>query len=256
MSAKFFNDGFCEDQISFKKFQPFKFNQVFHKSDDDEVKETAQERALVEVASQKWNRGEQIYRPMQKKFMEKVDSIDSEAANEYAAGIANQHTKSAFDGTKGSVATQDIRSGINPNSGRFKGGQAEVSTKEAEATGENIGRSQVAQTEESATGMMNVVALGQGQSTKAQLGIAGLADSAATKSRNDAATAVNEAISKREGIGTVVGGAASYGSNNDWFTDTKTIPDFDSAQSTPDMAGLQGDSGYGYSGLQPRQQYA
>ncbi|MGH1374498.1 MAG: hypothetical protein ACRBBW_20850 [Cellvibrionaceae bacterium] len=249
MSAKFFNDGFCEEDVCFTKFQPFKLNRVFHKG-PDEVEETEQEKTLAKVANEKWERGEEIYRPMQQKFMSDVDAIDTEASNNYASGVATQQTKTAFSDVRDQVAKQDIKTGINPNSGRFKSGQSEMATKEAEATGENVGRSQVATTEDSAIGMMNVVALGQGQSTKAQLGFTGLADSAAAKSRNDAINAANESAAKREAVGTIAGGVASYGSNNGWFKSSGGISD------SSMVAGRQGDSGYGYSGLEPGQAYA
>lgn len=195
----------------FDKFQPFNLRQLFHKGGGDgKIKETEDEKAFAEVVSQKWNHYKAKYGEVEQKYMDKVDSLDSEGAANFAKGSANQHTQAAFSKAQEGVRDSHTMAGLNPNSGASKAKMHEFSSSEGEAAGENMARAENSQKDQHIAGISNVVAMGQGKSTEATAGLGGLADSSADKAASDATKAFNDSAMNQQAVGTVAGAVASH----------------------------------------------
>lgn len=212
---------------------------------DTKIKETSEERELSKIALEKWDIYQDIGAPLEDEYMDQVDSLDTEAAYDFASGAAGQNVHSEFSDVKDRVEKRELSSGINPNSGRFKAATAEFSDVQGASAGENKSRAQVTQQDEHVRGLSNVINLGQGQATSAQTGMGGLAELSASKAKSDAIDAFNEGAATREAAGTVLGAAAGYGLN-------RNPPETGGSEM---IAGRQGDVDYTPLGLRPGQAF-
>jgi hypothetical protein len=180
---------------------------------DAEVKDTPEQRYAAQVAAEKWNYAQQALAPLENKYMEDVDKIDSAENSAYLRGVTNQASQQNLSKGLSQVDGQLAQGGINPNSGRFVATQGDFTEQQAAQGGETMGRAAFQQEAEKIKGLQNVVAIGSGQSTSAQNGLNDIASASAADARADETSNYNRRSANLQLLGSIAGAATSVGMN-------------------------------------------
>ncbi|WP_288365648.1 hypothetical protein [uncultured Marinobacter sp.] len=184
---------------------------------DNTIKDTPEQKYLAQVAAEKWNFAQDKLAPLENRYMEQVEQMDSEANRSYIRGRTMQAQNQALSKTQQQMGLSMGKAGINPNSGRFMGETDNLGLDLAEAGGENLGRAQFEQDTQQIRGLQNITAIGQGQSGQAQAGLSRMAQESAADAIGDAQNAFNRRSANLQLVGTVAGAGTRYGMENGWF---------------------------------------
>lgn len=180
---------------------------------DNTVKDTPEQRHAAQVAAEKWNFAQSNLAPLEDQYMANVEDMDSAGRMSYIRGRANQASMDNLSQGLQRVGAQLGQAGINPNSGRWLGTQADFAEQNAQQGGETMGRAQFQQKAEQVKGLQNIVAMGSGESTQAQAGLSDIAATSAADARSDAANNFNRRSANLQLLGAAAGAAANYGMN-------------------------------------------
>jgi len=212
--------------------------------DDNEVKDTPEQKHLAEVAAEKWNFAQEKLAPLEDRYMEHVDQMDSEGKMSYIRGRTFQAQGQGLSQAQGQMESGLAQAGINPNSGRFQGEMHGLSQDIAGTGGEMAGRAQFEQDSQQVRGLQNIVAIGQGQSGQAQAGLSRLAQESSSDAIAQSQNAFNRRSANLQLVGQLAGAGTNYGMENNWFgggqppqTSGMSVP------SEPYSAGLGLDTG-------------
>ncbi|WP_428398317.1 hypothetical protein [Marinobacter salarius] len=186
------------------------------KGGGNDIEDTPEQRYLAQVAAEKWNFAQEELAPLENKYMESVDDMDSESKMSYIRGRTMQAQTQAQSQAQNELSKGQGRAGINPNSGRAQGDQTGLALDIAEAGGENLGRAQFEQDNQKIMGLQNVTAIGQGQSGRAQAGLSRMAQESSNDAVSDAKQAFNRRSANLQLVGTVAGAGTRYGLENNW----------------------------------------
>ena len=178
---------------------------------DNEVKDTPEQKYLAKVAAEKWNFAQKELAPLEDKYMASVDQMDSESNMSYIRGRTMQAQTQAQGEVQGQLEDGLGKAGINPNSGRFQGDVSGLGLDLAESGGENLGRAQFEQDNQKVMGMQNVIAIGQGQSGRAQAGLSRLAQQSSYDAIGDAKNAFSRRSANLQLVGNIAGAGTRYG---------------------------------------------
>jgi hypothetical protein len=202
------NDRNCFKPL--KLFERFGMQRVFYKGKAPKQKETEQERALAEVAAQKWARYKDVGVKAENAYMGKVNEMGAEASNQFARGIAS--SASAAKSNNISPLAR-IAPATGANSGAAKASQFDNAMAGALSGADNTMGAALSREDQHAGGIQSVVAMGQGQSAEAQSGLTDLAISANRKASQDSIERFNNHAANMNAAGTLVGGGlqAAYG---------------------------------------------
>lgn len=183
------------------------------KKSDNTVKDTPEQRYAAQVAAEKWNFAQSTLAPLEDQYMANVEDMDSEGRMSYIRGRANQASMGGMSQGLQQVNAQLGQAGINPNSGRWTGTQADFAEQSAQQGGETMGRAQFQQRAEKIKGMQNIVAMGAGESAQAQAGLSDIASASASDARNQATNSFNRRSANLQLLGAAAGAATNYGMN-------------------------------------------
>lgn len=207
---------------------------------DNTIKDTPEQRHAAQVAAEKWNFAQEALAPLENQYMANVEDMDSNSRMSYIRGRTNQSSMAGLSQGLQQVDQQLGQAGVNPNSGRWQGTQADLAEQSAQQGGETMGRAQFQQRAEKTKGMQNIVAMGSGEATKAQAGLSDIASTSARDARGDATNSFNRRSANLQLLGSAAGAAANYGMNS--FSGGA------GAASKGSSAGLSGfDNGFGLS---------
>ncbi|MBY5942293.1 hypothetical protein KUW00_15545 [Halomonas sp. DP5N14-9] len=179
----------------------------------NDIEDTPEQRQLAAVAAEKWNFAQQELAPLEDAYMESVGELTSPGSMSYIAGRAMQGQQQAESGLNQQATDTLTRAGIDPSSGRFQTEAHGLALDSASTGGETLGRAQFSQESEQIKGYQNIIAMGQGEATQAQNGLAGLADQAAADARNESVNEFNRRSANLQLLGQAAGAATSYGMN-------------------------------------------
>jgi|TARA_R100001143_G_scaffold16407_3_gene18576 hypothetical protein len=178
---------------------------------DNTVKDTPEQRYAAQVAAEKWNFAQGKLAPLEDQYMANVDDMDSAGRMSYIRGRTNQASMGNLSQGLQQLDAQLGQAGINPNSGRWLGTQADFSEQNAQQGGETMGRAQFQQKSEQIKGMQNIVAMGSGESTQSQAGLSDIAATSAADARSEATNNFNRRSANLQLLGTAAGAATNYG---------------------------------------------
>lgn len=178
---------------------------------DTKVKDTPEQRHLAKVAAEKWNFAQQELAPLEDAYMQGVGEMTSPGKTSYIRGRTMQSLGQTQPGLMRQASDQMTQAGIDPSSGRFQAEMAGISDDVGSAGGETLGRAQYEQQNQQVQGLQNIVAMGQGEATEAQQGIAGVATQAAADARGQATNAFNRRSANLQLLGQIGGAGARYG---------------------------------------------
>lgn len=194
------------------RFHKFGCQRVFYKGDAPQQKETEQERALAEVASEQWGRYKEVVIPAREAFFKRVDDSGTEPANKFARGAAASATTAKYGGL--GLATPAAK-------------QFGLAMARAKDTTSNTQGASLSQEDMHVGGLQDVVAMGQGEATQASAGLSDLAVQASQKATMDATNQYNHRAGNMAAAGTLIGAGvqANMGSKKSglsWLNDPET----------------------------------
>lgn len=177
--------------------------------------ETEQERALAEIAAQRFNRYKEVFAPLEDQYIQQVFDVRDQSNYENAGGIAASQFQREFQTGQDKLSDQMFQQGVDPSSGAFQENSAAL--RRAQAVGQGIGVSgaKVANTDRFYQGLRGVMAIGQGQSADAIEGMAGLA----RQSQKNAMTSAEAAFNSNKVARNIGGGILGYAATP--FVDSK-----------------------------------
>lgn len=181
---------------------------------DNTVKDTPEQRYAAQVAAEKWNYAQDRLAPLEDQYMANVEDMDSAGRMSYIRGATNQASMNNLSQGLQQVGAQLGQAGVNPNSGRWQGTQADWAEQNAQQGGETMGRAQFQQEAEQVKGLQNIVAMGAGESAQAQAGLSDIAATSARDARSTAANNFNRRSANLQLLGAAAGAATSYGMNS------------------------------------------
>jgi hypothetical protein len=168
----------------------------------NEVKETAQEKALATISRKQLDRYETVFAPMEDTWLK--ESRVSQGEKDLLAGhIAGDVSQAASD-------RQRQLTGANPASGNFTAGMRDLAVGKGKALGRAQTEGNMQAENADVTALMSSIRLGRGQAIEAQAGMEDMADMATSKAISNA---FNDRA-ERDAMAGMVGssaGAAAYG---------------------------------------------
>jgi hypothetical protein len=186
------------------------------------IEETEGERAQAEVAVKRWADYQEVFKPYENKFMGDVNELNSAANYQRAEELAISPLAASFAEQGMKIQKRNMASGINPNSGKFKSINSEITSSQASAELDTASRANVTQQERYIGGLQNITAMGQGQATTAMNGMADIAQMSQRNARSEAQDALAKRNNVQSGVGAVVGAGTSYGLNRKTPVDNST----------------------------------
>lgn len=182
------------------------------KGGSNEVKETENEKAAAQVASQQWDLYQDELRPYENLFMDKVDALNNEQKYADIANDTNLGYQAEFGKARQDTATQLAASGVDPSSGKFQGTLDDITSDQVAGQIDTTNRAQSTQADKYVGGLQDVVAMGAGQKADALSGFNSIANTSMQKAQSDA----QRSMSNRQataGVAGALGGAAvrTYG---------------------------------------------
>ncbi|WP_110647613.1 hypothetical protein [Salinicola peritrichatus] len=177
---------------------------------DNTVKDTPEQRYLAQVAAEKWNYAQQELAPLEDAYMQDVNQMTGDDRMSYIRGQASQGQMQATSDLLGQGSSQLTQAGIDPSSGRYGAAMSGLALGAAQSGGDTMARGQFSQENEQITGLQNIIAMGQGESTQSQAGLSGVASQAAADARSSAMDSYNRNSANLQLLGTAGGLGASY----------------------------------------------
>lgn len=214
--SKELNEPMLEDlreSMAFKPFRPanMRFAQLHFKGGGGGgIDDTQDQKELAAIALDRFNRYQQLYVPAENRYISQVQSYDSPARMDQAAGAAAANVQGTFTEGYAGQRNDFAAQGINPASGKSMQALQDYGTSSMFAQADNMNRSQQSIQDAQQTGMQNVVAMGQGQAGNAMQGLSDAAGYGADEARRRAENQFNSSSANQYLGGAVLGGAIGY----------------------------------------------
>jgi hypothetical protein len=171
--------------------------------------ETEQERALAEIAAQRFNRYKEVFAPLEDQYIQQVFDVRDQSNYENAGGIAAAQFQREFQTGQDKLSDQMFQQGVDPSSGAFQENSAALRRAQAVGQGLGVSGAKVANTDRFYQGLRGVMAIGQGQASDAIEGMAGIARQSQETANAAAARAFDKSSAIRSGVSAGLGYAAS-----------------------------------------------
>ena len=138
-----------------------------------EARETADQRAAMEVAAQRWNQYQQFFVPVENQFIDRVGHMQDPAQYAAAQGVSNAAITDELAPMEGQFTAGAIDRGANPNSGMFQSPALAKARMRARGAGATAANS--SQTDRAYAARLGLIQMGEGQQAEAMTGMMDLA---------------------------------------------------------------------------------
>lgn len=165
-----------------------------------EVSETPEEKELARIASEKWDRYQDVFVPLENQYMDEVDRMGTQGAMDEVTGQAASTTQQGV----GEMP-------VNPNEGAPMGG---IGSALGSARAGAVSRAGTGLRGQEIAGKQGLVAMGQGQSAEAMQGLGDVATQAAQEAQGEAFRDFNRRNAWANLAGQAAGMGLSYGMGN------------------------------------------
>jgi hypothetical protein len=195
------------------QFEPIRLNKIsrlWFKGGDYEVEETEDQRALAQVAAERWQRYQSVFVPAENKYIEESLNYDNEGRQ---AQVQGQAAASAQEGS--SAATDEnlaslSKVGITPDSGAFQEAIGDNAVASGAIQTDLVTKTGQALQDSKVNRMKNVVAIGNGQASETVAGMSDIAQSSAAQASERGDRRYAEDSSREGAAGAVAGAGARY----------------------------------------------
>ncbi len=166
----------------------------------------------AEIAQQRWNRYKTTMIPVENQWMANTESLNSPLKSDEAAGLATSGVMKEASPMMDQQKSQMINAGVNPNSGAYIMGRADMGNKLADATGSADLNARMGQKNRYLQGLQNIVSIGNNQAGTAQQSLSDVANMARASAMNNIEYGALQNQAAGNAAGTGVGLAISaYG---------------------------------------------
>lgn len=138
-----------------------------------QIKDTEAQKALASIAAKRFNLYQQFYTPLENEFMANVYAMRDPQAFESVEAYTSSLQQPEFQRAIAQSQQQAFASGVDPTSGQFQAGTAQMYRGQARGMGLGTAEALSGQLDRYYQGMQNIIAMGQGQAGSA---ISGLGD--------------------------------------------------------------------------------
>lgn len=157
-------------------------------SGNTDIKDTEDQKALAQIANERWQRYKTTYRPIEDKTLEDIQQINNAQHMQQATQAAQAATRSSFGQAIATDLGQRMASGVNPNSGAFNAAIDTDNRRMAQAESDTVNKTQQSLDDQKVAGLQTAINMGSGQATEA---LAGLSNVASASAQNAADKAIN-----------------------------------------------------------------
>lgn len=180
------------------------------------VKETAQQKAMTELALNRLADYKKRWVPLQEKMLGKVMEMGEKgsAAREKASGKASTDNAVAFGDAQTQLQGVLSNSGANPGSSKAKLATAGLGDDQASSRGFGITASDQAIDDAYLQGLGSIAAMGKGQGASGVKGMQQIANQSGAQARQDADMSAAKRAGNAQLLGTVAGAGLAYGIGN------------------------------------------
>lgn len=172
-------------------------------------KETEEQRALAEIAAQRFNRYKEVFAPLEDQYIQQVFDVRDQPNYETAGGLAAAEFQKGFQKGQENLANEMFQQGVDPSSGAFQENSAALRRAQAVGQGLGVSGAKVANTDRFYKGLQGVMAIGQGQAADAIDGLGGIARQSQERANAAAESAFNRSSAIRSGVAAGLGYMAS-----------------------------------------------
>lgn len=175
----------------------------------NDIEQTPEEKALGEIAVNRWNDYQQRFVPVENEYIEAVQKTDSDFSE--ARGRTTSAVQQAFAPAEDDLSDNLFAQGITPDSGKGVTAMNALGQDRGLSMGTGLNETDVAVDNQHIQGLQNVVQMGQGQAAESLGGMGRVAADATQDSINRA----NQSYQNRQAglhlAGTVAGaGTQAY----------------------------------------------
>lgn len=172
-------------------------------------KETEEQRALAQIAAERFNRYKEVFAPLEDQYIQQVMDIRSQGNYETAGGLASSAFQQNFQTAQDQLQNQMFQQGVDPSSGAFQENSAAMRRAQAVRQGVGVSDAKIANTDRFYSGLRGIMNLGQGQAATAVEGMADIAQQAQQRANQAAENAFNSSSAMRSGVAAGLGYLAS-----------------------------------------------
>lgn len=176
--------------------------------------ETAEQRALAEIAAKKFNRYQEVFVPLENQYMQDVLNVRTKGTYDTVGGLAAAAYQREFDAAGDKMTQSQFQAGIDPTSGAFQESSEALRRAAAARQGQGIAGAKIDNTNRFYRGLQGIIRMGTGQSAEAIGGMAQSAMRSQQQAQADAAASAQKAAGLRSIAGTIAGYGASPYINN------------------------------------------
>lgn len=176
-----------------------------------EIKDTASQKKLAEIAARRFNLYQQYYVPLENQFIADVYSMMDPSAFQSVEGLVSAVMQPEFQAARRNLEQQAFAQGMDPTSGQYQARASEMQQAQAQGMGRGVAQGLSQQVDRYYQGMQNIVAMGQGQAGQAMAGLGDIADIAQKQASAQAATSFGNYLGRQQLLGTAVGTGIGLG---------------------------------------------
>lgn len=136
-----------------------------------EIKDTASQKKLAEIAARRFNLYQQYYVPLENQYMSDVFSMMDPSAFKSIEGFVTALQQPEFQSARRNMQQQAFARGMDPTSGQYQARAAQMQQAQAEGMGRGTAEALSGQVDRYYQGMQNIIAMGQGQAGQAMAGL-------------------------------------------------------------------------------------
>lgn len=181
---------------------------------DNEIEPTEEEKALANIAVDRWNDYESRIKPYENEFMAEVQMTPGDYQK--ARGDAVTATEQSFADERADLSENLFaKQGVAPGSGSHAMQTGGMAQDQAEVAGVGAGEAHTATQAQHMAGLQSIVDMGQGQASEAKSGLGSVAQGAAQDAQHRASMAADQRQSTRKAVGSALGAGTAYYMNKD-----------------------------------------
>lgn len=182
---------------------------------DNQIEETAEQKASAKVAMDKWRMYQKEFKPYEEKYFNKVERMGGEEQIGQVTRLADRAVSSQYSSTINDTAKGMATQGINPNSGLFQKEIGKLEEQKAKSRADSMSKTQLDQQSRFVTGLQSIAQMGQGQSVDAVRGLGDIAQSANSYARQSANMSMQNTMGNNNIVGAGIGAGLNYYINKD-----------------------------------------
>lgn len=152
-------------------FQPIRIkgrlSPLSFKGGSGEVKETAEQRALADIMTERFAFYRDNYGAAEDEYFDSVSRYKDPTVSDYAADLSSTAAVDTFSDILGGTQSQLTSAGVDPSSGAFQGAIRDVADAGGAVTASNVSRGRTAVNDQYVQGLTNIAAIGNGKATDA-----------------------------------------------------------------------------------------